>query len=250
MNILFLTIAEIQDFNLKGIYTDLLREFMANGHKVFVALPLERRHGGQTFVNQKDNGAILRVRMGNIQKTNIIEKGISTLLIEHNFKRAIKKHFKDVHFDMVMYTTPTITFEKVVSYIKKKYNAKSYLLLKDIFPQNAVDLGMMSKKGLIYKYFRRKEKRLYKVSDRIGCMSRANVDFVLRHNKWIDKNTLHVSPNSVEPLQFNLSATEKTKIKSKYGIPNDKTVFVFGGNFGEAEKRQRIFPDPGRGIFI
>jgi aspartate 1-decarboxylase len=54
-------------------------------------------------------------------------------------------------------------------------------MLKDIFPQNAVDLGMIKTTGiksLLYKYFRRKEKGLYFISDRIGCMSQANVDYV------------------------------------------------------------------------
>ena len=59
----------------------------------------------------------------------------------------------------------------LVEYFKKRDNAKTYLMLKDIFPQNAVDLGMMKTtgvKGLIYKYFRKQEKKLYAISDRIG----------------------------------------------------------------------------------
>ena len=62
-----------------------------------------------------------------------------------------------------MYSTPPITFCRAVDYVKKRDNAQTYLLLKDIFPQNAVDIGMMSKqgiKGILYKFFREKEKRL------------------------------------------------------------------------------------------
>lgn len=36
-------------------------------------------------------------------------------------------------------------------------------MLKDIFPQNAVDIGMLSKtgwKGILYRYFRNKEKKI------------------------------------------------------------------------------------------
>ena len=94
-------------------------------------------------------------------------------------------YFADIKFDLILYSTPPITFYKAIEYVKKRDGAKTYLLLKDIFPQNAVDLGMMSKtglKGLIYKYFRKKEKKLYAISDKIGCMSQANVDYVLKHN--------------------------------------------------------------------
>ncbi len=56
-------------------------------------------------------------------------------------------------FDLVLYPTPSITFLKVVEYVKKRDGTQSYLMLKDIFPQNAVDIGMMKKtgvKGLLY----------------------------------------------------------------------------------------------------
>ena len=76
------------------------------------------------------------------------------------------------------------------------------MLLKDIFPQNAVDLGMLKKtgfKGLLYRYFKNKEKKLYRQSDYIGCMSNANVDFLLKNNPQISKNIVEVCPNSIAP---------------------------------------------------
>lgn len=78
----------------------------------------------------------------------MIERGISTLTTETKFVREIKKHFADVKFDLVLYSTPPITLQEAVSYVKKRDNAKTYLILKDIFSQNAVDLGMMSKTGI------------------------------------------------------------------------------------------------------
>ena len=109
----------------------------------------------------EENATLLRVKTLNLQKTNVIEKGLATISLQAVFTKAIKKYFRGVMFDWVLYSTPPITFEKVVRYVKKRDNAKSYLLLKDIFPQNAVDLEMLSKKGtkgIIYRYFRRKEK--------------------------------------------------------------------------------------------
>ena len=60
---------------------------------------------------------ILNVKTQNIQKTNIVEKGIGTLLIENQFKAAIKKHPSDVRFDLITYSTPPITFTNVVKYL-------------------------------------------------------------------------------------------------------------------------------------
>ena len=178
MNIFFLTLLSFDSIDERNIYTDLLREFVKNGHHVYAISPVEKRYNKQTSLTEKENETILRLRIGNIQKTHIIEKGISTIMIEPTFKRAIKKYYSNVKFDLVLYSTPPITFIGAIEYVKNRDGAKTYLLLKDIFPQNAVDIGMLKKtglKGILYRHFRKQEKRLYQVSDRIGCMSPANV---------------------------------------------------------------------------
>ena len=238
MNVLFLSIGRFDSINQHAIYPDLLREFKNQGHNVYVVSRRERRTGLPTELIEEDGAKLLKVRVGNITKTNIIEKGISTVLIESQYKSAIKKYFSNVKFDMVMYSTPPITFASVVKYIKKRDNAKSYLLLKDIFPQNAVDMGMMSKSGwksIIYKYFRRKEKMLYALSDKIGCMSQANVDFVLKHNPEIAEDRVEVSPNCVEVMDMSISQEKREELRKKYNIPLNKKVFVYGGSLGKPQ---------------
>lgn len=238
MNILFLTLYQIDNINNRGIYEDLLREFIKNNHHVYAVSPTERRNGEKTGLKSAINCTILKVKTGNIQKTNIIEKGISTVLLERQFISAIKRYFSDVTFDLVLYSTPPITLAGVVEYIKKRDNATTYLLLKDIFPQNAVDIGMMSKtgiKGLLYKYFLRKEKKLYAMSDYIGCMSQANVDYVIKHNAQVDSGRVEICPNSIEPVDMSLTEKERIDIRDKYGIPQSKTVFVYGGNLGKPQ---------------
>lgn len=236
INILFLSLLDFNSLEEHNIYTDLLRIFQRNGDSLYIVSPVERRKKQSTRLIKSENTSILKLRCGNIQKTNLIEKGISTLTVEQIVKNGIKKYFSDVKFDLVLYTTPPITFAGVISYIKKRDGAKSYLLLKDIFPQNAVDIGMMSKsglKGLIYRYFRRKEKKLYALSDFIGCMSQANVDFVLRHNPELSSEKVHVSPNSMELRPFEAGAREA--IREKYGIPKNVTAFIYGGNLGKPQ---------------
>ncbi len=238
MNILFLTLLEFESIKQRNLYTDLLREFEKNGHKLYVVSPIERRNKQKTYVVKEDNTTILRLKIGNIQKTNLIEKGITTLTLESAYVSGIKKYFKDVKFNLVMYSTPPITFSKAVNFVKKRDGARTYLLLKDINPQNSVDLGMLSSTGLksiIYKVFRNKEKKLYEVSDRIGCMSQANVDYVVNHNKDVDKSIVEVCPNSVEPIDMSASDEQRAQLRSKYDLPLDKKIFVYGGNLGKPQ---------------
>lgn len=236
MNIIFLTLLDFYSYSEHNIYCDVLREFIKHGHEVFCISPTERRAGAKTHL--EENGHLLKLKIGNTQKTNILEKGISTMLIEPQFVRAIKRYFNDVKFDLVLYSTPPITFAKAIKYVKKRDQAKTYLMLKDIFPQNAVDLGMMSKsgiKGLIYKYFRTKEKQLYAISDRIGCMSQANVDYILKYNPEISREKVEICPNCIEVQNIEISDDERRDIRDRYGLPHKKKIFVYGGNLGKPQ---------------
>lgn len=238
MNILFLTLLDFNSVDERNIYTDLLREFSKYGHNLFIISPIERRMKTNTKLLKTDKATILKLKIGNTQKTNIIEKGISTISIEFQFIKGIKEYFSDTKFDLVIYSTPPITFCNAIKFVKNRDGAKTYLLLKDIFPQNALDIGIMSKtglKGLIYKYFRNKENELYKVSDYIGCMSQANVNYVIKHNPQIDPSIVEICPNSVEPIDKSVSYDKKIDIRRKYNIPLDKKVFIYGGNLGKPQ---------------
>lgn len=114
MNILFLTICKIHDLKYSDIYTDLMKQFVANGHDVYIVAPFERRMKQQTSLYESDGAHFLGVKTLNIQRTNIIEKGVGTLLIESQFKNAVKKYFGHIKFDLVTYSTPPITFSNVI----------------------------------------------------------------------------------------------------------------------------------------
>lgn len=235
MNVLFLTLVKFENLQDQGIYTDLIREFNKNGHDMYIIQPLEKRYKLNTHHNKSDGINILNVKIGNITKTNIIEKGISTITLQKKIKKALKKHYKDISFDLILYATPPITFGSVIEYIKKKFNSVSYLMLKDIFPQNAVDIQMLSKRNPIYWYFRHKEKKLYQLSDYIGCMSTANVNYVIQNNQQINESKIEVCPNSITPIDFNVDDSNKLNIRNEYNLPPDKTIFIYGGNIGKPQ---------------
>ncbi|MBO4963117.1 MAG: glycosyltransferase family 4 protein [Clostridia bacterium] len=133
----------------------------------------------------------------------------------------------------MLYATPPITFAGVVSYFKKR-GAKTYLLLKDIFPQNCVDIGLFSKSSIFYKFFRRKEQKLYALSDYIGTMSQANADYILEHNKDL-KSLGEVCPNSEQEQDLSLPQEKKLELRNKYGLPTDKKIVIYGGNLGRPQ---------------
>lgn len=235
MNILFLTLVKIETLGERGIYTDLLRKFFKEGHTVFIVSPSERREKKATQLLKVNGVSILKVRTFNLQKTNSIEKGVGTLAIEYQYLNAIQKYFPTVKFDLVLYSTPPITLCKVIDFVKKRDQAYSYLLLKDIFPQNAVDMKMMKEGGLLHKMFLKKEQKLYKLSETIGCMSEANKKYLVSHNPFIVPTKVEVNPNSIEPVESVYTANEKRAIKGKYSLPLDRKIFVYGGNLGRPQ---------------
>ena len=230
MKILFLTLARIDSIEVQGIYPDLLRKFRDNGHEVTIVSPSERKYGNKAKYIQQSGVRILNVWTTNIQKTNLLEKGITTLFLEFYYYKAIKKYINYKDIDLILYSTPPITFTNLIKQLKKASNAKTYLLLKDIFPQNAVDLNLLKYGGIVYNYFRKQEKVLYKISDFIGCMSPANLNYVLENNPEIEKNKLEVNPNSLEVKENSFGLV--TDLYIKYNIPRNKIIFIFGGNLG------------------
>jgi glycosyltransferase involved in cell wall biosynthesis len=236
MNILFMTAGSIENIEDQTIYCDLLRCFRNHGHEIYV-LCIDKKN--QTKYIEQEKVRIRHVPIHNLTETNnLIRKGIATISVETIFIKTIKKYFGCVRFDLVMCSTPPITFGRAVSYIKKRDRAKTYLLLKDIFPQNAVDLEMLKKnglKGMVYKWFRYKEKKLYLLSDFIGCMSEANMEYVLQHNPEVDKSKVEICPNSIEVKDLDIGTEEYEAVRLRYNIPKDRIVFIYGGNLGKPQ---------------
>lgn len=233
MNVLFITIAYPLP-GLRNIYYDLMKEFKKNGHDVYVACSTRGKERQKTHVENEDGVTVLRIKTDNlIGQENLLKKGLSMLSMERVFVSAIKKHFNNIPFDLITYSTPPITLTKAIKYVKKRDRALTYLLLKDIFPQNAVDIGLMRKDGIIHKYFRKKEERLYSISDIIGCMSPANVAYILNNNPQTPCEKVEVCPNSITPCEK--PQINKQTVKSKYGISDDAVVFIYGGSLGKPQ---------------
>ncbi len=233
MNILLLSLAYPSKKENRNLYSDLVDEFIEQGHRVKVICPFERRNKEHRQITHDDNLTVLRIKTLNVTATsNFIEKGIGLIVFPYQVIHAVKKHFDKSDFDLIIYSTPPITFARAIQYLKIKYKAITYLMLKDIFPHNAVDLGIIKKNSLIFKYFRNVETKLYEISDVIGCLSPANITFMKKQNPKIEFSKYEEFPNSLKIIEKEYSSEDKIRIRNKLKIPFDKIVLIYGGNLG------------------
>lgn len=239
MNIIFLTLVKIREKNQTDLYSSLMREFTKHGHSVYIVSPVERREKTQPKSFVHENMHYHYANIGNYFNTPWIEKGVTTVFLQRQYVSTIKRELSDVKFDLILYATPPVTFAGVIKYLKSDNKAKTFLMLKDVWPQSMADMGTLRAtgiQGIVYNYFKRKEKAMYALSDYIGCMSPACVDYLLRMNPEIQKEKVSVCPNALnfddEMNHLVLSEKEKADIRKSYDIPANKIVFVFGGNIG------------------
>lgn len=236
MRILFLGLALGNLNDPANLYAELILEFDKNGHDIIAVAPcLEDDPKG---LHLEKGIKVIRVPTLNLFDIGKYAKGVANLLLPLQYKSALKKSGLDLHFDLILMPTPPITLIDVVTWLKNKYSSKFYLILRDIFPQNAVDLKMMNKKSFIYSYFRKKEELLYRTSDKIGCMSEGNIAYVKRFNPTVSAKKLHLLPNwrTLDPL----SPSESTlRLKKQSGF-EDKFIIMFGGNIGKPQKLENI----------
>ena len=228
----FLFLFQKFSFKESTIYLDLVRECALAGHEVYV-LAGTSEEVDDTVIHDVDGCHVAYVTLPDQFGCGKIKKGLIQLLIEPRFLHVIYQHFWKKEIDLIVCPTPPITMAGVIAKAKKHYNCKAYLMLKDIFPQNAVDLGMFSSSGLIYRYYRRMEKQLYEYSDRIGCMSEANIEYLKAHNPEIDNKKLEYFPNTAAVKE---PAEDGADNSGPSGAADDGRLrIVFGGNMGRPQ---------------
>ncbi len=236
MKVIFLALAFPKMDKSKYLYTQLVSQFHENGHEITVVAPM---YDEVTSGLQIEEGIkVIRVKTMKLFGVGLIKKGIANVLLPYQYKKALKENNIDLDFDLIITPTPPITLYGVASWLKKKSKGKIYLILRDIFPQNAVDLGMLKKGNLIHTYFSRKERMLYAKSDAIGCMSQGNIDFIKEHNPEVSHSKLHLLPNWGDVLPL-APEEEITQLRKKENIEN-KFVIIFGGNIGLPQKLENI----------
>lgn len=244
MNVLFLSMMDMSSLSESNIYTDLIREFINKGCHVYIISPIEKRNKSSDGVIEADGYNIYKPHVGNITNTGFVEKGISILRYRKQIIDCIKEKIGDKVIDLFLVAVPPVTVDTIVSYVKKRYGCKVYLLLKDIWPASMFDLkvtGGAVVKKTVCAVFRIWEKHLYKLSDSIGCLSQANVEYIRANNKYLNPGKVHINPNSIVPHDIKpLTKEERDAIRKQYGVPLDKVAFIYGGTLGVGQNVPHI----------
>lgn len=232
MNIIYIATSFPKENESSTIYTDLAEELHIKGHKLFVVAPESKYITQKSTLNYERGFKVLRLCTGRYYNVGFLEKGITTLLMPLVLRIKLSNAIKNENFDLVLFESPPITNVSVVRWLKRKLHCKAYLMLKDIFPQNAVDLELFKKGSLVHRYFRLKEKELYKVSDFIGCMSQGNIEYIKVREENEIALKLELFPNT---KKVNQEIIKSSYIRDKYNIKDDTKIFLFGGNMGKPQ---------------
>ena len=231
-NILFLQVLFPNLDKEENLYSHLAEEFVNQGYNVYV-VTIQDFIGDKdlkmnTYIEMQKGINILRVHTPTKYfNTNFVEKGVTTLLIPYLYSKNIKKFLNGIKFDIVISISIIPGLYKVIKNIKKLYNSQVYILLRDMFPQMANDMGILPK--FMYEYFLRQQIKLYNIGDIIGCMSPGNIDYVKNNLPQVEYNKLKLLPNwrtvSNKVIDNNIDFREK------YNLQN-KIIAIFGGVLG------------------
>ncbi len=238
MNILFLYLRHSESKDDSTLTRELSDEFSRNGNDITVVTILEKKFKRETEYKIENGYEVLRVKTGNYFNVgNKIEKGITTLTMIPKLKRGILKYLGDKKYDLIITHTPFLSDASLINPLKKYFKCPAHLILWDIFPQNAKDIGII-KNNIIFNFFKQKEKKMFLAYDQIWCMSKGNIKYLQEKYEYLDKDKIKLLKNwaYLKPkLKIN-----KEEIRKKYGYSEKDFLAIFGGNMGKPQKLENI----------
>lgn len=181
-------------------------------------------------VENEDGVRIIRVHTPAHHKVNFIVRGLSQLALPYIFWIKAKPLLKD-GVDCVIVYSPPLTLWMVGWFIKKQFGARFVLNVQDIFPQNAIDLGVLRNRALIF-FFETLEKWAYRKAYLITVHSEGNRRFLL-DTKKINPEKLITLHNWIEVRDLNPQVKDGP-FRKKLGL-DGKFVIFFGGVLGPSQ---------------
>ena len=211
---------------------ELACEFINNGHEVTVITP------SPTLTCKKeisilDGVTICRFKSGETKNVGKIKRAINETLLSYFAWKSFNSYLKENKHDIIVYYSPTIFWGVLVGKLKKIWKVPSYLILRDFFPQWAVDQKLIREGSLIEKYFRYFENKNYAVADTIGIMSQKNLEW------FREAVTVGADLEIFYNWAANLPVTSNQHYKKVLNL-EDKIVYFYGGNIGHAQDMMNI----------
>lgn len=219
------------------LMSELANGLKKRGHNVFVATAYPRHYLTEEGKKENfpvlinENGIkVLRVKILPNHKVSFFIRGLSQLTLPWLFCRAIKKNIPE-KIDSVFVYSPPLPMGLVGIMVKKRFGAKMILNLQDIFPQNAIDLGIL-KNRLIISFFEKMEKKIYRQADLVTFNSQGGRRFLIE-KKGIPENKIITLFNWVDLNPYD-SSTCDNSFRRQWGLES-KFIFLFAGIMGPAQ---------------
>lgn len=207
---------------------DLAIEFSRQGHRPTVVVPAPELNRSWTIENL-DGVEVLRVKAYRTKDIGYVRRALAELLLPFLLYRGLSRSpLAKESWSGVVWYSPTIFFGPMVHRLRRRLGIRSYLILRDLFPDWAVDAGMMQR-GLAYRFFKRIERYQYQIADVIGVQTPSNVPLV--------KATATRGNPRIEVLDNWLSdlIDAECPVSLQETPLAGKTVFVYAGNMGAAQ---------------
>jgi glycosyltransferase involved in cell wall biosynthesis len=207
---------------------DLALELCRREHDVIVLTPSDRISNSVELTNEF-GVQVVRVRTRDIKGASRVFRAIEESRLSSVLWRHAGPFLRQHPADLIVFYSPTIFWAPLVRRLKALWQCPAYLILRDIFPKWAVDAGIL-RKGLIYYFFRRKEKHQYRIADRIAVQSPSNLDYFARefHSRRYPLEVLY------NWMNLHVENLPSTHYRAHLGLQG-KVVFVYGGNLGVAQ---------------
>jgi len=207
---------------------DLSREFVRQGHELTVMLPsAEIKDPWQMDV--RDGVRVLRLHAPETKDIDYVRRTIGEFFMPFLMRRNLRKSpIFDETWDGVVWYAPSIFHGPLAKTLKEKSACKGYLIIRDIFPEWAVDMGLMGR-GLPYRFFDAVARYQYGVADIIGVQTPGNLEYF---SDWQQKRgrKLEVLQNWLADLP--ITGCSISLANSKLA---GRKVFVYAGNMGIAQ---------------
>ena len=207
---------------------DLSREFVRQGHSLTVMLPTPGMREPWA-VEDRDGLRVLRLRAPKTKDINYVQRTLGEFFMPFAMLRNLRKSpFADTLWDGVVWYAPSIFLGPIANALKKASGCRGYLIIRDIFPEWAVDMGLMGR-GLPYRFFRAVAKYQYSVADVIGIQTPGNAVYFEEWRKD-ESRRLEVLQNWLADAPVGRCSIEVAKTSLA-----GRKVFVYAGNMGVAQ---------------
>jgi glycosyltransferase involved in cell wall biosynthesis len=212
---------------------DLSRQFAQEGHDLTVMIPSSDIQGPHVLA-EIDGYRVLRLKAPRTKDIPFVRRVIGESLMSSAMQAGLARSpLADARYDGVIWYSPTIFLGALVSQLKRQSGCRAYLILRDIFPEWAVDMGLLGR-GVPYLYFKAVEAHQYEQADVIGVQSESNLSYL---KDWSARpgRRAEVLQNWLEG-----SAEQGCSISISHSSLRDRRVFVYAGNMGIAQGMDRL----------